>query len=183
MVTTGRNTSDLSQAPRFTFQYGYAEIRARVPAGQGLWPAFWLLPATHKSKPEIDVMEILGDTPQITRMHVHYWDENGQRANDGQNWVGPDFSAGWHTFSVNWQANMIVWYVDGIERWRLTDVAAISHEPMYLLLNLAVGGDWPGAPDGTTMFPAVYEIDYVRVWQYRPSSARHEIFYCSLHCL
>jgi beta-glucanase (GH16 family) len=66
---------------------------------------------------------------------------------------------------VDWQPNAIIWYVDGIERWRFTEASRISSEPMYLLLNLAVGGDWAGPPDGDTGFPSYFEIDYVRVWE------------------
>ena len=182
MVTTGRGSSDLNESPRFAFQYGYAEMRAKVPAGKGLWPAFWLLPITHESKPEIDVMEILGDTPHITRMHYHYLDENGRRTSPGHDWIGPNFAGDWHTYAVSWQPDAIIWYVDNIERWRYTNESTISAEPMYLILNLAVGGNWPGAPNDDTPFPSIYEIDYVRVWQYRPT-AENSNFYCNLRCL
>ncbi|MBL8015490.1 MAG: family 16 glycosylhydrolase, partial [Candidatus Doudnabacteria bacterium] len=67
---------------------------------------------------------------------------------------------------IDWQPDALVWYVDGIERWRFIDAANIPSEPMYLLLNLAVGGDWPGPPDASTIFPSYYEIDYVRVWKH-----------------
>lgn len=83
MVTTGRKSSDKSLPPGLVFQYGLAEMSARVPAGQGLWPAFWLLPQTHLSRPEIDVMEILGHTPDITHMHFHYVDTDGNRQSVG----------------------------------------------------------------------------------------------------
>lgn len=169
MVTSGRSTSDTSRSPRFTFQYGFAEIRARLPRGQGLWPAFWLLPASHDSTPEVDVMEVLGHEPDRAHFTVHFNTDNGKRQ-AGEEWTGPDFSAAWHTFGVDWGPQALVWYVDGLERWRYTDAARIPAEPMYLLANLAVGGDWPGAPDASTPFPSDYEIDYVRVWSREPQA-------------
>lgn len=165
MVTTGRNTSDKTAPARFLFQYGYAEMRAKVPKGQGLWPAFWLLPASHESRPEIDILEILGHEPEVAHFNYHYLNEDGSEGDTGRTWTGPDFSSDWHTFAVDWQPNVIIWYADGIERWRFTEASRISSEPMYLLLNLAVGGDWAGPPDGDTVFPSYFEIDYVRVWE------------------
>jgi beta-glucanase (GH16 family) len=166
MVMTGGRRG--VRAAAFAFTYGYAEARVRVPKGKGLWPAFWLLPVSYDSRPEIDAMEILGDNPSAVHMHFHYADQDV-----GTTWTGPDFSAGWHTFGVDWEPNAIVWYVDGVERWRFTDASVIPHEPMYLLANLAVGGSWPGDPDATTPFPSSYDLDYIRVWQRsaRPPSA------------
>ncbi len=168
VVTTGKECWQDPKPDKFSFLYGYAEMRAKIPQGQGLWPAFWLLSCDQDWPPEIDVMEILGHQPNITHMTVHYPCDDGSAASNGRNWSGPDFSAGWHTFGVDWQPNAIVWYVDGLERGRHTDAAHIPTEPMYLLLNLAVGGAWPGAPDASTVFPAYFEIDYVHVWSSRP---------------
>ncbi|MBI5564480.1 MAG: glycoside hydrolase family 16 protein [Chloroflexi bacterium] len=165
VITSGRASYDRTQPVKFSFTYGYAEIRAKIPTGKGLWPAFWLLPIDHTSRPEIDVMEIIGDEPQVVHLRLHYLTADGERGDKGGKWIGPDFSAGWHTFAINWQPQALVWYVDGVERWRYTDQATIPAEPMYLLANLAVGGDWPGAPDASTQFPSDYQIDYVRVWQ------------------
>ncbi len=159
MVMTGGRSGQV--APGFQFKYGYAEALVKVPAGQGLWPAFWMLPTSYNSRPEIDIMEILGDTVNQYHMNYHY-----VGGDSGSTWTGPDFSAGWHVLGLDWEPNAIVWYVDGVERWRYTDTAHISSEPEYLLLNLAVGGDWPGAPNSTTPFPSTYDIDYVRVWQH-----------------
>ncbi len=162
MISTGP-TGKRSRPARFAFQYGFVEIRARVPSGKGLWPAFWLLPANRQDKPEIDVMEIMGDQPNTIRMTLHY--PNGSQDEEfTQKWTGPDFSAGFHTFGLSWEPDAIVWYVDGVERWRYTDAARIPAQPMYPVLNLAVGGDWPGAPDESTRFPSDFEIDYLRVW-------------------
>ena len=164
MVSTGRSTDDADAPLPFAFQYGYAEIRALIPAGKGLWPAFWMLPITHESLPEVDIMEILGHAPDILEMHYHYR-ENDQKLVAGSQWQGPDFSQDWHTFALDWRPDALIWYVDGVERWRFTDASVIPAEPMYLLINLAVGGEWPGSPDAATVFPSLLLVDYVRVWQ------------------
>jgi beta-glucanase (GH16 family) len=163
IINSGRIGEDTSIPAKFVFQYGYAEIRAKIPKGQGLWPGFWLLPANHDSKPEIDVMEILGHEPRITRMSLHYRNIDGSDGKAWEEWKGQDFSADWHTFAVDWQPEAIIWYVDGIERWRYTDRSRIPRSPMYLLVNLAVGGEWPGPPDASTPFPSYYQIDYIQV--------------------
>lgn len=165
MITTGRDRSDLDVPPRFVFTYGFVEVRARIPEGKGLWPALWLLAADHNSRPEIDIVEFLGDTTDIARFHVHYLDRDGERRDPGFDFVSSDFAGAWHVFAVDWTPDRITWFVDGIARWEVTDPAAISQESMYLIANLAVGGDWPGAPDDDTIFPAAFELDYVRIWQ------------------
>lgn len=164
MVSSGRGSSDLSAPAGLVIRYGYVEIRAKLPAGRGLWPAFWLLPDNNTSKPEIDVLEVLGHSPDTVHMAFHYRLPNGDADRAKYTWKGPDFSADWHIFALDWQPDKLAWYIDGVERWRYTEAAYIPSVPMYLLLNLAVGGDWPGAPDEKTIFPAYYEIDYVRVW-------------------
>jgi beta-glucanase (GH16 family) len=163
MAMTGGRLDE--KPPGFKFAYGYAEARVRVPSGRGLWPAFWMLPASYGSRPEIDVMEILGHSPSVQNMNLHYVNRWGGHGDAGATWVGPDFSEGWHTFGVDWQPTEIVWYVDGVERWRFSDASVIPREPMYLLLNLAVGGRWAGMPDSSTTFPSYLDVDYVRVWQ------------------
>lgn len=167
LVSTGRASSDLKEASRFSFQYGYVEIRAKIPAGQGLWPAFWMLPITHESRPEIDIMEILGHYPERITFHTHYLDSAGTKSDLSGEWIGSDFSQDWHTFGVDWQSDHVTWYVDGVERFKVTDPSAVPSEYMYIILNLAVGGDWPGAPDASTLFPNRFEIDYVHVYQHR----------------
>lgn len=166
MVSTGGRKYE--KPPGFAYTYGYAEARVRVPRGQGLWPAFWMLPVSYRSRPEIDIMEILGDQPDVHHMNYHWLYPDGTRGDRGATWAGPAFSVDWHSFGVDWQPGAIVWYVDGIERWRFTDAANVPAEPMYLLLNLAVGGDWPGSPNASTPFASYYQVDYVRVWRTRP---------------
>jgi beta-glucanase (GH16 family) len=165
MVTTGRNVSDTGVPARFAFQYGYIEVRAKVPAGQGLWPALWLLPADQVSKPEIDIMEVLGHETDRVHMNFHYTDSDGERARSKGEWKGKDVSDGFHVYAVNWTPDRITWYIDGEEHRRYSNKTYIPSEPMYLLMNLAVGGEWPGSPDAVTPFPSRFEIDYVRVWK------------------
>ena len=154
---------------KFSFQYGYVEIRARVPAGRGLWPAFWLLPASRQYTSEIDVLEALGQEP--TRVYMTNWDLNPNGNGDGfpiqSDYLGPDFSQAFHTYGVEWGPGMIIWYIDGTERFRTR--RAVPHQLMYIIANLAVGGDWPGSPDANTPFPSYYDIDYIRVYQQTPA--------------
>lgn len=149
------------QPARFAFTYGYVEARLRLPEGQGLWPAFWLLPADSESRPEIDILETLGHTPDQARFHYHY----GNRRSLGHDFVDPELADGdWHRYAVDWQPGSITWIVDGRERWRVTG-PAVADEPLYLVLNLAVGGSWGGPPDEDTEFPAAVEADWIRVWR------------------
>lgn len=165
MVTSGRYYEEDPSETRFDTNGGIFEMRAKVPSGQGLWPAFWLLPSTRESKPEIDIMELLGHRPGRLELHFHYLDSSGARQQVGHKIETEDLSQDWHVYAVEWSAEAIVWYLDGREVWRYEERQHIPDEPMYMILNLAVGGDWPGPPDGSTRFPAVFEIDYVRVWK------------------
>ncbi len=149
----------------FSQQYGYFEIRCRVPKGQGLWPAFWTLEDRDPQPwpPEIDILEFLGHEPHTMHFNVHWRTPQGRRHDPGS-FTGPDFTADFHIIGCLWTADEMVWYVDGEPRYRYTG-EGIPHVPMYLMVNLAVGGNWPGSPDETTPFPSAYEIDFVRVYQ------------------
>ena len=163
LVQTG-GRSRVTGEPRFNFKYGYLEVRARLAPGQGLWSAIWMLPASHNDdNGELDVMELIGSEPTNANFVVHRYGER-----DGHDWLGANLTRTFHTFAVDWQSDHIAWYVDGVERFRTTDPRLICPEAMYPILNVAVGGDWPGAPDETTVFPASMDVDYVRVWQTSP---------------
>jgi len=158
----------------FRFKYGRVEARARMPAGKGLWSAFWLLNAYYKQDqpedPEIDIIEAIGDRVTTANHAYHYrTDENGDGFHNGLASSSfkadmPDFSADFHTYRVDWEEGLIVWYVDDVETARV-EGDHVSDEQMYLLANLAVGGAFPGPADETTPFPAKFEIDYIRVYQ------------------
>lgn len=165
MVTTGRDYDELPRPSRMRFRYGHVEVKAKIPAGKGFWAAVWLLPETRQSRPEIDIMEVLGDSATKLRMHYHYIDRAGEKRSAGKDVKAPNLAADWHVYGVTWDKDLIAWYLDGREVWRYTDAATISGEDMYLLLNLAVGGEWPGPPTKKTKFPSDYLVDYVRVWQ------------------
>jgi beta-glucanase (GH16 family) len=150
----------LSSHGKFSFTYGFAEGRFRLPKGKGLWPAFWLM--SDSGKTEVDVMEMLGQQPNKLYMVLHSF-SGGQHRRQYRTQLGPDYSQGWHSFGLLWQPGLLVWYVDGREQFRTT--RNVPKEPMYLIANLAVGGDWPGLPDRNTRFPASLEVDYIRVWQ------------------
>jgi beta-glucanase (GH16 family) len=149
----------------FEQKYGYFEMRAKVPAGKGYWPAFWLLPDQDNWVPEVDVMEILCDKPNVDYMTYHYNNSSGSYTQTQSTYSGTNFSIGWHTFAVDWEPNAMVWYVDGVEQKRVTDSSIIPSMPMYLIANLAIGGNWPGSPDSSTVFPSTLDIDYIRAWQ------------------
>lgn len=161
IVTTGRYYRERSGADRFGFKYGFVEVRAKAAIGQGLWTGIWMLPSNHSSTPEIDIMEVLGHAPRVREIHYHY----GNDKSVGSEAPIPGALGSWQTYAVDWSPDAIVWYLNGVEQWRYTDKARISKVPMYLLINLAVGGTWPGDPDDTTVFPAKLLVDYVRIWQ------------------
>jgi hypothetical protein len=146
-------------------KYGYFEARLKVLAGQGMWPAFWLLgKVSAPGVNEIDIHEILGQTPSTVYMTVHWGaDYNSGHKSDGSSWQGPDFSADYHVFGLEWNLDSIIWTIDGVERKRHTG-DGVPQVEMYIILNLAIGGTWPGSPDSTTPFPGLYQIDYVRAY-------------------
>jgi len=149
---------------KFNFLYGKAEMRAKLPAGQGIFPAFWMM--TDKENtwlPEIDILEMLGHQPDQVWMVSHWLGEDGKLKSVSDTFTGPDFSKDFHTFGIEWSPNSIMWFIDDMERFKIS--RNIPSESMYLYLNTAVGGNWPGAPDQTTVFPVSFEIDYVRVYQ------------------
>jgi len=153
---------------KFAFSSGRVDVRAKLPRGKGLWPAFWLLPESLEWPPEIDLFEVRGHAPDALHQTVHWRDpERGPQFDTAQH-LGPDLSAGFHEFRLEWKPDEIVWFLDGTETRRAT--RRIPATPMYLNAALAVGGDFPGAPDESTLFPATLEIDYVRVFRWVPEA-------------
>ncbi len=158
----------MTTAGKFSQKFGRFEVRAKAPAGRGLWPAFWLLPDSPPSwPPEIDVMEVLGHDTRTVHFTHHWFSDpvNRIRAADGDSHFGQDVSRDFHVYRVDWSPGMIIWYLDGVERFRSTQ-SVPTDVKMFLLLNLAVGGNWPGDPDAATPFPAAMEVDWVRVYQW-----------------
>lgn len=140
------------------FQHGFVEVRARVPAGQGLWPALWLLAADRVWPPEIDIMEFIGDETGV--VHQTLWAADGAPTRFRAE--GLDYSQDWHTFAIDWRPGSLTFYVDGERQGEATD--GVPDEPMYVIANLAVGGEWPGPPGPETELPATFSVDYIRIW-------------------
>ena len=153
---------------KFSQQYGLFEIRAKLPKTQGIWPAHWLMPASGAWPPEIDIMELLGHQPQKVYFTFH-WGTSSNHKSKGGNYTAPvDLSLDFHTYALEWNENELIWYLDGVQRYRVTRLQSsnsLPAEPFYIILNTAVGGDWPGKPDASTVFPQYHYVDYVRVYQ------------------
>jgi beta-glucanase (GH16 family) len=146
----------------FSQEYGYFEMRAELPAGQGLWPAFWLGDADGTWPPELDVMEMLGNDPGTIYSTTHsVFPGEGIST---PSYVG-DTSTGFHTYGVDWEPKTITFYFDG-NAIASVPTPADMDKPMYMLANLAVGGagSWPGATNSSTVFPATMQIDYIRAY-------------------
>jgi len=161
-----------------TWTYGHIEARIKVPFGQGMWPAFWLLgdDIAKDGWPgcgEIDVMENIGKEPSKVHGTIH---GPGYSGGSGPTAVytlagGATFADDFHIFAIDWEQNAIHWSVDGQVYATKTpqDIGSgntwVYGHPFFILLNLAVGGQWPGNPDNSTTFPQTMTIDYVRVCQ------------------
>ncbi len=161
---------------RFEFTYGRVEARIKVPVGQGIWPAFWMLGADigqvgWPGCGEIDVMEYLGQDVRTSYGTIHGPGHAGDDSiGDTYQLPAGGFNDDFHVFAVNWQADSIVWTVDGVEyhrvqRDRFPEGARwVYDHDFFMLLNVAVGGRWPGNPDQTTTFPQTMLVDWVRVY-------------------
>jgi beta-glucanase (GH16 family) len=154
------------------------EARIKIPYGQGIWPAFWMLGADISAAGwpkcgEIDVMENIGKEPSIVHGTIHGpgYSGNGGISAPFSSPAGSPFSADFHTYAIEWWPDKIAFSVDNTLYATVTPAslpkgtAWVYNQPFFLLLNLAVGGDWPGNPDATTMFPQTMLVDWVRVSQ------------------
>ena len=159
---------------KFSVKYGKIEAKIKLPFGQGIWPAFWMLGdnITQAGWPlcgEIDIMELIGGSSSGRDNTVH----------GSAHWRGGDytktytlssgiFADNWHVFDITWNQKQIIWHVDGIA-YSTLDITSSSlsafQNSFFIIFNLAVGGNWPGNPDNTTTFPQTMQIDYVRVYQ------------------
>ncbi|WP_378789853.1 lectin [Nonomuraea fastidiosa] len=154
----------------FSQTYGRFEARMKLPRGQGIWPAFWMLGGTNwPDDGEIDIMENIGREPNTVHGTIHGPGYSGGGGISAGYTIGSPFADAFHTFAVDWSPNLIVWYVDGVEYQRRTpaDLGGrrwVFDHPFFMIMNVAVGGDWPGYPDGTTTFPQTLTVDYVRVY-------------------
>ncbi|MET8258564.1 family 16 glycosylhydrolase [Micromonospora sp. NPDC005205] len=163
----------LLTAATFTQTYGRFEARIKIPRGQGTWPAFWML-GTGGGWPdagEIDVMENIGREPNTVYGTVHGPGYSGAGGITGSRTLGAPLADTFHTYRVDWEPNVITWYVDGVQYHRVDPARLggsrwVFDHPFFMILNVAVGGNWPGYPDGSTQFPQQMLVDYVRVSSY-----------------
>ena len=160
------------------FKYGRIDIRAALPKGQGIWPALWMLGGNIDAAPwpkcgELDIMEMIGgQNREKTVFGTLHWEDNGQHActcdKPGYTLASGIFNDKFHVFSVTWNATEIKWYVDDVlfNTINITPEGLSEfHNEYFFIFNVAVGGNWPGSPDGTTVFPQRMIVDYVRVFQ------------------
>ncbi|TDD28540.1 glycosyl hydrolase family protein [Kribbella turkmenica] len=161
----------LLTAQTFTHTYGRFEARIKIPRTQGIWPAFWMLGGGNwPNDGEIDIMENIGREPATVHGTLHgpgYSGAGGIGAsyNHPNGWA---FADDFHTFRIDWEPNSIKWFVDGVQYQHRTpaDLGGrtwVFDHPFFMIMNVAVGGNWPGYPDGTTVLPQTMTIDYVRV--------------------
>lgn len=156
------------------FTYGRIDIRAKLPYGQGIWPALWMLGKNISQVGwpkcgEIDIMEYLGH--EVSRVYgtAHY-DDNGHQYKGGNYSLpsGNGFNDKFHVFTILWQENSIIWYVDYQKYYEVTPATVVFDSfrlPQFFIFNVAVGGNWPGNPNASTVFPQTMQVDYVRVFQ------------------
>lgn len=179
-VTRQYTSARFKTQTKFSQEYGRFEARIKIPRGQGLWPAFWMLGNDIDSVGwpacgEIDIMENVGKEPTIIHGTIHGLGYSGAAGIEARYTLesGQAFADQFHIFAVEWEPKAIRFYVDDhlyvtrtpsdippVQKW------AFDH-PFFLLLNLAVGGDWSGPPDSNTKFPQTMLVDYVRVYRSR----------------
>ncbi len=177
-ITRNYTSARLLTKTKFTQTYGRFEARMKIPYGQGLWPAFWMLgdnidTAHWPNCGEIDVMENIGKEPSIVHGTFHGPGYSGGNGIGAAYTLpgGQKFSDDFHTFAVEWEPNVMRFYVDGLlYKTRTpadlpTGTSWVFDHPFFIILNVAVGGYWPGNPDATTVFPQQMLVDYVRVYQ------------------
>ena len=160
------------------YQYGRIDVRAILPFGQGIWPAIWMLGANFPSAGwpacgEIDIMELIGSSPSSIHGTVHFGNSYPQHQYTGGSRYlsgGQTFADEFHVFSIDWDENGITWLLDDQPFYSVDNSVSGNQNypfdnPFFFILNVAVGGQWPGYPNATTTFPQFMAVDYVRVYQ------------------
>ena len=177
-VTRNYTSARLKTQGLFSQAYGRFEARIKIPAGQGMWPAFWMLgnDITSNGWPkcgEVDIMENIGKEPGTIHGSLHGPSTIGRTSDVTAPFrlpAGQNFADDFHLYAVEWEPNTIRFYVDtalyatfNSSQWPAGGTWVFDH-PFFIILNVAVGGDWPGAADSTTVFPQQMLVDYVRVY-------------------
>ncbi|MCP4804635.1 MAG: glycoside hydrolase family 16 protein [Proteobacteria bacterium] len=178
--TRSYTSARLNTLEKGDWTFGRFEARMKLPSGQGLWPAFWMLPSEWvyggwAASGEIDAMELVGHQPGTVHGTLHYGGEWPANTWSGDSvTIDGSFADDFHHFAVEWEPGEIRWYVDETlvqtqDSWTSAGGAwpAPFDQDFHLLLNVAVGGNWPGSPDETTTFPQQMVVDYVRVYEAR----------------
>ncbi|MGQ7844083.1 glycoside hydrolase family 16 protein [Granulosicoccus sp. 3-233] len=154
----------LTTAEKFDFSYGYVEARIDLPDARGAWPSFWMLSSDFIGlKPEVYIMEQDGAYPNSVFFNYNYLEEQGTR----RELVSAELADGFHQYGLAWSPQELLFYVDRVPRYRIVG-DAVASQKMYLILNLAMGGVWPGAPDATSGSQVSMVVDYVRAFQLKP---------------
>jgi beta-glucanase (GH16 family) len=172
---------------RLAFRYGRIEARMRLPGGQGLWPAFWMLAQDSPygewaASGEIDIMEAVnlgGSGGNLVYGTIHYGGEFPANQSTGQSYLVPSSAQDeFHVYAIEWDSDEIRWYVDDVmyamqNNWSSTGgpFPAPFDQPFYIIFNVAVGGNFPGSPNANTVFPVTMEVDWVRVYSGEPAPA------------
>lgn len=174
----GKNytSSRIKTAGKRSFKFGRVDIRAILPKGKGIWPAFWMMPQNNAfgnwpSSGEIDILELIGSEPNKAYATVHYGPGPGStNISRGYTLPAATFNDQFHVFSMEWEQDIMKFYIDDnlYSTVAKADLGALNYpfnEQFYFIINLAVGGNWPGAPDANTVFPQWLIVDYVRIYQ------------------
>jgi beta-glucanase (GH16 family) len=177
-VTSNYTSSRMNTAGKFSFQYGRVDIRAKLPVKPGMWPALWFLgndfgTAGWPGCGETDLMELVGSNPYQVTGSIHWLEAGNQEGTLNNSYILPnkaDYSQKFHVFSLVWTPTQISMYVDDMLYMTESNTSISSgtwpfNQPQFLIVNVAVGGDWPGPPTTATVFPESMYVDYVRVFQ------------------
>ena len=179
-VARSYTSARLNTSTKFEQAYGRFEARIKIPSGQGIWPAFWLLgddvqQARWPNCGEIDIMENIGREPSVVHGTIHGPGYSGAKGIGAPFTISSGrFADDYHVYAVEWEPNEIRFYVDGslYETRTPADLPSgtkwVYDHPFFIILNLAVGGRWPGNPDATSTYPQKMLVDYVRVYK-RPN--------------
>ncbi|RFS19363.1 glycoside hydrolase family 16 protein [Chitinophaga silvatica] len=168
-------SASINTQNKFSFTYGRVEVRAKLPAGGGIWPAIWMLGAEHSHggwpmAGEIDIMEFIGNEPKNIYGTIHWGKTGGGHTSSGHKISVPDLHSDFHIYALEWTPDEMLIYFDDSVYHRYPVAKALLgdfnafHHPFYILLNLAMGAAWPGPVDESVL-PQEFLVDYVRVYQ------------------
>ena len=176
LSTNNYTSARLLSKDKQTFTYGRIDFRAKLPKGQGIWPALWMLgnniaTTAWPASGEIDIMELLGHEPQKTYSTIHWGVAGGQSTHIGGYYLlnSQTFNDNFHVFSLKWEIDKLSFLIDDTVFFTATKSQVNGDypfdKPFFFIMNVAVGGNWPGNPDSSTVFPQRMIVDYVRVFQ------------------